>query len=126
MKFALYFGNRGFFPESLVASARKEMIQAVTQAGHSYLNMEETRTKFGAITNAADGYVYAQFLKEHEGEYDGIIMCLPNYSDENGAVAAMRRTARCLLWQVLHRGLLYSIRHPIFSFSAACLPSLIG
>ncbi len=101
MKFALYFGNRGFFPESLVASARKDMIQAVTQAGHGYITMEENRTKFGAITNAADGYVYAQFLKEHEGEYDGVIMCLPNFSDENGAVAAMRDAGKPILIQWL-------------------------
>lgn len=99
MKFALYFGNRGFFPESLVASARKEMIEAVTRGGHSYISMEETRTKFGAITSAADGYVYAQFLKEHEGEYDGVIMCLPNFSDENGAVAAMRDAGKPILIQ---------------------------
>ena len=29
MKFALYFGNRGFFPESVVADAREEMAKAV-------------------------------------------------------------------------------------------------
>ena len=29
MKFALYFANRGFFPETLVAKARKEMEEAV-------------------------------------------------------------------------------------------------
>ena len=33
MCFALYFGNRGFFPETLIASARSEMIEAVTKAG---------------------------------------------------------------------------------------------
>ena len=27
--FALYFANRGFFPETLIAGAREEMTQAV-------------------------------------------------------------------------------------------------
>ena len=29
--FALFFGNRGFMPESLVAGARKEMCEAVVK-----------------------------------------------------------------------------------------------
>ena len=29
MKFALYFGNRGFFPESLIGTARDEMAAAL-------------------------------------------------------------------------------------------------
>ena len=33
MRFALFFGNRGFFPESLVASAREEMEKAVAGNG---------------------------------------------------------------------------------------------
>ena len=33
-KFALYFGNRGFFPGELLASARDEMTKAVERAGY--------------------------------------------------------------------------------------------
>ena len=32
--FALYFGNRGFFPETLIASAREEVSKAVEE-GHN-------------------------------------------------------------------------------------------
>ena len=35
--FALYFGNRGFFPASLIASARDEVAAAVEKAGFDYL-----------------------------------------------------------------------------------------
>ena len=31
--FALYFGNRGFMPAELIASAREDMVKAVTDAG---------------------------------------------------------------------------------------------
>jgi len=36
-RFAVFFGNRGFFPASLQADARKEMIEALEQRGHEVL-----------------------------------------------------------------------------------------
>ena len=90
MRFALFFGNRGFFPESLVASAREEMEKAVVLAGHEFLSMDVNATKYGAISSESDGYVYAKWLEDHKNEVDGVIMCLPNFSDESGAVKALR------------------------------------
>ena len=99
MKFALFFGNRGFFPESLVASARKEMCEAVKRAGYEYICLDENATKFGAISSEEDGLVYAQFLKEHDEEIDGAILCMPNFSDESGAVKAFRHFGKPILIQ---------------------------
>jgi len=90
MTFALYFGNRGFFPGELIASARGEMTKAVIDAGYEYILMDESLTKYGAIETVEDGKKYAAFLKENEGKYDGVILCLPNFGDENGAIAALR------------------------------------
>jgi L-fucose isomerase-like protein len=89
MTFALYFGNRGFFPEKLVSSARDEMTTVLKRLGHSSLLMDGSLTRFGAIESVAEGRKYAKFLKEHEGEYDGVILCLPNFGDETGAIAAL-------------------------------------
>lgn len=88
--FALYFGNRGFFPESLIASARDEVSEAVKAAGFDYIMPPADMTRYGAVETKDEGMVYASWLKSHEGEYDGLIMSLPNFSDENGAVAAVR------------------------------------
>ena len=90
MTFALYFGNRGFFPESLIASAREEVRAAVEALGHKTLLLEESATRYGAVETAAEGRVYARFLEQHRGEYDGVILSLPNFGDENGAIAALR------------------------------------
>lgn len=90
MTFALYFANRGFFPETLIASAREEMYAAVERAGYQHIEMAPDATRNGAIETAEEGRVYAKWLKEHEGEFDGVIMCLPNFGDENGAVPALR------------------------------------
>lgn len=90
MKFALYFGNRGFFPETLIADARSEVCSAVKEAGYDYIIPESSMTRYGAVESRDEGYRYAEWLKSHMGDYDGVIMSLPNFSDENGAVAALR------------------------------------
>ncbi len=87
--FALYFGNRGFFPESLIAVARNEMKTVIEKLGYGTLMMDEAATRYGAVETAEEGRKYAAFLKKHEGEYDGVILSLPNFGDENGAVAAL-------------------------------------
>lgn len=88
--FALFFANRGFFPGELIADARREMAQAVRDAGYDYLMMEESETRYGAVETLEEGKKFARFLEEHRGEYQGVILCLPNFGDENGASAALR------------------------------------
>ena len=88
--FALYFGNRGIFPGELIASARKEMVKAVTRAGYDYIILDENATRFGGVESPAEGKIYAKFLKENDGKYDGVILSLPNFGDENGATHALQ------------------------------------
>ncbi|MCA1808629.1 MAG: L-fucose/L-arabinose isomerase family protein [Lentisphaerae bacterium] len=88
--FALFFGNRGFFPESLIAGARNEMSEVLEKLGHKVLMLPEDVTRFGAVETPQEGEKYAAFLKEHSGKYDGVILCLPNFGDETGAVAALQ------------------------------------
>ena len=38
-----------------------------------------------------DGEKFARFLHAHAGEFGGVILCLPNFGDENGAVAALQQ-----------------------------------
>jgi L-fucose isomerase-like protein len=88
--FALYFGNRGFFPETLISGARTELTAILGKLGYQTLLMDESLTKYGAIEGTEDGLKYAQFLAAHRGRYDGVILCLPNFGDETGAIAALR------------------------------------
>jgi len=90
LTFALCFGNRGFMPGELILDARKDMIQAVTNAGCDYIAMEENATRYGAVETRDEGRLYHDWLKSHEGRYDGLIFCQPIFVDENGAVAALR------------------------------------
>jgi L-fucose isomerase-like protein len=90
LTFALFFGNRGFFPGELVASAREEVRVAVNALGHDTLEMNSDLTRFGAVETIAEGKTYAQFLEDHRGKFDGVILSLPNFGDENGASVALR------------------------------------
>ena len=88
--FALFFGNRGFFPESLIAGAREEMAAALEKNGYGHIVLDASATRYGAVESAAEGEIYAKFLEENKGRFDGVIVCLPNFGDETGAVTALR------------------------------------
>lgn len=89
MKFALYLGNRGFFPERLIAEARREVTGALAALGIDTLCAPENLTRYGAVETAAEGRAFAGFLAKHRGEYDGVLLVLPNFGDENGASEAL-------------------------------------
>lgn len=88
--FALFFGNRGFFPGHLMASARDEMSRVLGDMGHNVLMMDADATRHGAVETPAEGAIYARWLKENRDKVDGVILSLPNFGDENGAVAALK------------------------------------
>ncbi|MCE5259046.1 MAG: hypothetical protein LLG44_08325 [Chloroflexi bacterium] len=88
--FALFFGNRTFFPGSLMAEARETMVKVLNDLGHKTLTMSADATRFGAVTTVEEGQKYAAWLREHRGEFGGVILCLPNFGDENGALAALK------------------------------------
>lgn len=90
MTFALYFGNRGFFPEHLIASARQEVIQALAKLDIKALCIPDGETRYGAVEGFKEGRKYAQFLEAHRGDYDGVVLILPNFGDEAGASEALR------------------------------------
>lgn len=97
--FALYFGNRGFMPAELIEGARADMIKAVTDAGYGYIAMDKDATRYGAVETRDEGRAYAKWLKSHEGEYDGVILCMPIFVDENGAIAALADAGVPILMQ---------------------------
>lgn len=97
--FALFFGNRGFFPGALIASAREEITRVLKGLGYDVITLDTEATRFGAVETRREGEIYARFLKAHEGEFEGVILCLPNFGDENGAVAALKNAGVPILIQ---------------------------
>ena len=99
MTFALAFCNRGFMPGELIYGARDDMVKAVTDAGFDYIMMDAGLTRYGGIETREEGALYARWLREHEGEYDGVIFSMPIFADENGAVTALRDAGVPILMQ---------------------------
>lgn len=98
-KFALCFGNRGFMPGELILDARKDLVEAVEDAGYDYIIMDEAATRYGAVETRDEGRLYRKWLKEHEGEYDGVIYSMPIFPNENGAAEALRDAGVPILMQ---------------------------
>ncbi len=88
--FALFFGNRGFFPADLMDAAREELPRVLKALGHDSLMLDRDATRNGAVETTAEGEVYARFLHENKGKFGGVILCLPNFGDETGGIAALR------------------------------------
>ena len=98
-RFALYFGNRGFFPASLQAEAREELPKVLQATGHEVLMLDAEATRYGAVETPQEGQIFANFLRQNQGKYDGVILSLPNFGDENGAVAALKEAGVPILIQ---------------------------
>lgn len=88
--FALFFGNRGFFPASLIAEARETLPKVLKAIGHDTILLDVEATRYGAVESTSEGQKYAEFLRQNYGRFDGVILCLPNFGDETGAVAALK------------------------------------
>ena len=99
MTFALAFCNRGFMPGELIYGAREDMIKAVTEAGYDYIAMDAELTRYGGIETRDEGLLYARWLREHEGEFDGVIFSMPIFADENGAITALQDAGVPILMQ---------------------------
>ena len=98
-RFALFFGNRGFFPASLLESAREEMSRVLRDLGHEVIMLDADATRHGAVETVEEGRKYARFLEQNRGEFDGVILSLPNFGDETGAVAALEEAGVPILVQ---------------------------
>lgn len=99
MTFALAFCNRGFMPGELIYAAREEMGKAVKDAGFDYIAMDPEATRFGGIETREEGALYAEWLKKHQGQYDGVIFSMPIFADENGAITALQDAGVPILMQ---------------------------
>ncbi|MBI2440379.1 MAG: hypothetical protein HYV35_03305 [Lentisphaerae bacterium] len=88
--FALFFGNRGFFPAALIEGARADLPRVLRELGHGALMLDKNATRHGAVETPREGAIYAEFLRRNRGKFGGVILALPNFGDETGAVAALK------------------------------------
>src|SRR5947209_6112525 len=90
MTFGLIVGNRGFFPDHLAQSGRKEMVAAIERAGHRVAALTPEESKYGAVESRAEAARCADLFRRNRDAIDGVIVTLPNFGDERAIADTLR------------------------------------
>ncbi len=90
MTLGLIVGNRGFFPDHLAESGRREMLATLEGAGVTVIAVTPEETKFGAVETRAEARRCADLFRAHRDTIDGVIVSLPNFGDERAIADTLR------------------------------------
>ncbi len=88
--FGLIVGTRGFFNSALAVEGRKDLINLIEKLGFGYVILPSDATPTGALETIDDAKKCAKLFNEHRDEIDGLIVSLPNFSDELGIVNTLK------------------------------------
>ncbi|GAH38758.1 unnamed protein product, partial [marine sediment metagenome] len=80
--FGVIVGNRDVFPDHLAKEGRKEIISVLEELGYGYVILSESNTKDGVVESYSDAKKCAKLFRDNKDSIAGIILCLPNFSDE--------------------------------------------
>jgi len=87
--FGVIVGTRGFFSPKLAEEGRRELLARLDALGYGHVIVEERATPSGAIESRADALKCAAVFQANRAKIDGIIVSLPNFSDELGIAQAL-------------------------------------
>jgi L-fucose isomerase-like protein len=85
-------GNRDFFPDSLVSTARHELLEVLTNLGIRPIIVPDTATKLGGVETWNDAQKCAELFDEHRRDIDGILVSLPNFGDEKAVAETIKQS----------------------------------
>jgi L-fucose isomerase-like protein len=83
-------GNRDFFPDKLVATARTEVINLFAKLNITPIILSDADSKLGGVETFAEAQKCAALFKQHADEIDGILVVLPNFGDEKGVAETIK------------------------------------
>ena len=81
---AVLYGNRDFFPDALVIEARKDIEDLFKEFDVEIVALPKEATKNGSVETWAHSKECAELFKKHKENIDGVLVCMPNFSDEKG------------------------------------------
>lgn len=90
MTYGVVVGNRGFFPDKLAESGRKDILDVLKNQKYNTVCLTPQQTKFGTVESYDDARKCGELFKKNAAKIDGIIVTLPNFGDEKGVVNAIR------------------------------------
>lgn len=83
-------GNRDFFPDSLIAAGRAELLAVLEELGIEAILLDPSETVAGSVETWEDAKKCAALFDAHRKEIDGILISLPNFGDEKAAVDSIK------------------------------------
>ena len=86
----LIIGNRDFFPDQLVAEARREMLALLEKNNVGVVAVSPEQTKLGGVETFAEARTCAMLFDENRHDIDGILVVLPNFGDERGVAETIK------------------------------------
>ena len=86
LTFGLIVGTRNIFNAKLASAARKQLLEQMDKWGYSYVILPSEDTPTGVIETVEDARKCAKLFRNNCDDIDGIIVVLPNFSDELGIV----------------------------------------
>jgi L-fucose isomerase-like protein len=89
LTFGVIVGTRGFFSPKLASDGRRKLLAKLEGLGFKTVILPENATPTGAVETLADAQKCARLFNDHRYEMDGIIVSLPNFSDELGIANAL-------------------------------------
>lgn len=87
---AVIYGNRDFFPDVLVAEARKSIGELLTSLGINAVQLDVEASKLGGVETHAEARKCADLFRKHADDIDGVLVCLPNFGDEKGVADTLK------------------------------------
>jgi len=90
--FGIIVGNRGFFPDHLAKSGRKNILDVLKKNGFNTVALSMQDTKYGAVETFTDAKKCAALFAKNAENIDGIIVTLPNFGDEKGVAETIKRS----------------------------------
>jgi len=86
----IIIGNRDFFPDSLVETARNEVIELCKKLNITPIMLDGQTTKLGGVETYQEAQKCAALFKQHAQDIMGVWVVLPNFGDEKGVADTLK------------------------------------
>jgi L-fucose isomerase-like protein len=90
MTLGVVIGNRDFFPDHLVAEARRDLLKLFAALSIDAVMLDESQSKLGAVETWTNAKACGELFAANRAHIDGILVCLPNFGDEKGVADSIR------------------------------------
>ena len=83
-------GNRDFFPDHLVAEARRDIARLFAEMDLDAVMLDERQTKLGGVETWTDAQRCADLFRANRERIRGVLVSLPNFGDEKGVAETLK------------------------------------